>query len=123
MVPTVRRTDSNPCIWDPPRRTEAVSLWTRQSSREAGALPDHGPLVETDKNIRDSLLTHWGPGGRGTCGAGEASRGEASCEAVSGGLGQGETGPLTLLSWPFALEVGSQLEKEILFERTDRVGL
>lgn len=56
-------------------------------------------------------------------------QGEQGREAASGSHQQGEWAgerrpdPTTLLSWPFSLPVGSQLQKELLFERTNGVVL
>lgn len=65
-VPTVPRADSNSCFHDPPRRTH-------RSSWEAEPLLVQALLAETDKNVRDNLLTYWGARGAGNLWGGKAA--------------------------------------------------
>ena len=62
---------------------EAASLWTRQSSWKGRTLPVRDLLAETDKNVRDNLLTFWGAGGERRMQGEKAARCETGYEAIS----------------------------------------
>lgn len=104
----------------PPGNTGAASLWTLQSSGGGKTLLSHGCLtvvdllVETDKNVRDRLLTYRAQDDPRARRARREPRGEAGYEAIRERMGQGWTEWVTSLRWPFPLSVGSQLEDETL---------